>query len=761
MAFTSNTYTATLDIKRRTPHRPLIIEGDAGVQLDLTLADDGAAMDITGLYARCVFRRSDGRTVLVSESDDPCPMTVTKAVGRIVIDVPRTCFRDGDNFLQVQILDGDPDSGTCLSSTFPLLLRAYNCLLTNEAVEESVEFPILEWLIDALRNMDVSITMVSPTTSADASLTLTDGAYHLALTIPKGAKIVDIDVVEGLQSYSMIFTLDDGSIVSCAIPNWVTAEWVAAQNFVDSDGLASELLTYATKQYVTHAIANSGHYTKPSGGIPSTDMTSAVQASLALADSAYQMPNTGIPKSDLDYLVQVALERANNPAEMTGATASADGTAGIVPAPEAGDQGKYLKGNGTWAAIPVFTGAGDSRGAAGLVPPPEIADVDKFLKGDGTWASAGGGTSYTPLVVTYTLSGITSGSSATCDRTFAEINAALQAKTPLEIYYVYNGVVITIDISTLLYEIEGTPVLIHESAFTFRNGESYVGVIMHFYGNENSITFGIIGVSPANNNPQMDGNASPGSSPDYSRGDHVHPTDTSRLATDGNAKDVTIKSTSTTPFTVIPNTAITFETLVNILAGWYYAINLKQDELTAGTGISISNNVISATGGGGSEKVIFISTSDGFDDVKRAYDAGMTCILRTSTVDYVLTYYKYIEGAISQAWFSAEVDGEIKQYHIVNSNNTDTWTASSVTVPVTKYTTLTLATSDWSSSANGYSCSKTVTGMTATSIVWLSYSDTETEITESQSANTLTFTVEDLPSAAITVNVSFVEGVSV
>lgn len=33
---------------------------------------------------------------------------------------------------------------------------------------------------------------------------------------------------------------------------------------------------------------------------------------------------------------------------MTGASASAAGAAGLVPAPAAGSQGKYLKGDGTW-----------------------------------------------------------------------------------------------------------------------------------------------------------------------------------------------------------------------------------------------------------------------------------------------------------------------------------------------------------------------------------------------------------------------------
>lgn len=37
---------------------------------------------------------------------------------------------------------------------------------------------------------------------------------------------------------------------------------------------------------------------------------------------------------------------------MTGATSGTAGTAGYVPAPAAGDEGKYLKGDGTWATVP-------------------------------------------------------------------------------------------------------------------------------------------------------------------------------------------------------------------------------------------------------------------------------------------------------------------------------------------------------------------------------------------------------------------------
>lgn len=41
-----------------------------------------------------------------------------------------------------------------------------------------------------------------------------------------------------------------------------------------------------------------------------------------------------------------------NPDTMTGATADAAGTEGLVPAPVAGSQNKFLKADGTWSDLP-------------------------------------------------------------------------------------------------------------------------------------------------------------------------------------------------------------------------------------------------------------------------------------------------------------------------------------------------------------------------------------------------------------------------
>ncbi|MBO5145000.1 MAG: hypothetical protein J6C19_05635 [Lachnospiraceae bacterium] len=77
---------------------------------------------------------------------------------------------------------------------------------------------------------------------------------------------------------------------------------------------------------------------------------------------------------------------------MTAATASAAGKSGLVPAPAAGKQAAFLRGDGTWA-VPTNTtysamtaATASAAGKSGLVPAPAAGKQAAFLRGDGTWA---------------------------------------------------------------------------------------------------------------------------------------------------------------------------------------------------------------------------------------------------------------------------------------------------------------------------------------------------------------------------------------
>lgn len=64
-------------------------------------------------------------------------------------------------------------------------------------------------------------------------------------------------------------------------------------------------------------------YQKPDGGIPKTDLAAAVQSALDAAVTAYQKPNTGIPKEDMTQEVQTILATASSQAEQIIAEAQA------------------------------------------------------------------------------------------------------------------------------------------------------------------------------------------------------------------------------------------------------------------------------------------------------------------------------------------------------------------------------------------------------------------------------------------------------
>ena len=74
-----------------------------------------------------------------------------------------------------------------------------------------------------------------------------------------------------------------------------------------------------------------------------------------------------------------------------GASASASGGTGLVPAPAQNQQTRFLRADGTWqvpvnTTYSVFDGAnGSAGGSAGLVPAPGAADNHDLLCGDGTW----------------------------------------------------------------------------------------------------------------------------------------------------------------------------------------------------------------------------------------------------------------------------------------------------------------------------------------------------------------------------------------
>ena len=142
---------------------------------------------------------------------------------------------------------------------------------------------------------------------------------------------------------------------------------------IDANGVLSSTDTNTT--YVV--------FTRSANGLAPAAPTGTGTTKYLREDGTWQVP----PDTDTDTNTTYSA--------FTGATASANGTAGLVIAPVIADRVKYLKGDGTWGTptdtdttYTAFTGSTTLvDGAAGLVPKPVVANRLQYLRGDGTWAT--------------------------------------------------------------------------------------------------------------------------------------------------------------------------------------------------------------------------------------------------------------------------------------------------------------------------------------------------------------------------------------
>ena len=180
---------------------------------------------------------------------------------------------------------------------------------------------------------------------------------------------------------------------------YVNVPWTdnnTTYNEATADTLGLVKIGYASngKNYAV-LLANGKMYVNVPWTDNNTTYTQATSDNLGLVKIGYSANGKNYPVA-LDgsgkMYVNVPWTDTNTTySNMGAATSSAAGKAGLVPAPAAGAQGKYLRGDGTWQTPPNTTynnmgGATSSAaGTSGLVPAPAAGKQASFLRGDGTW----------------------------------------------------------------------------------------------------------------------------------------------------------------------------------------------------------------------------------------------------------------------------------------------------------------------------------------------------------------------------------------
>ena len=151
---------------------------------------------------------------------------------------------------------------------------------------------------------------------------------------------------------------------------------------------ADGLMSSSDKSKLDGIASGANKYTHPSY----TSHTSGLYK-VTVDSTGHVSGATAVTKSDITALGIPGQDTNTTYSNMTAATADAAGKSGLVPAPSAGSQTKFLRGDGTWqtptnTTYSTMKGATSSAaGSSGLVPAPASGQQGTFLRGDGTWAN--------------------------------------------------------------------------------------------------------------------------------------------------------------------------------------------------------------------------------------------------------------------------------------------------------------------------------------------------------------------------------------
>lgn len=349
----------------------------------------------------------------------------------------------------------------------------------------------------------------------------------------------------------------------------VTAATAVAKSDITGLGIPAQDTTYESKSAASGGTAvslvttgekytwnNKGSYSKPSGGIPDSDIASA---STWNAKGTYSKPSGGIPKTDLASAVQTSLGKADSALQshqtikqdgVTGATVNRFGTCSTAAATaaktvsittgtfslEAGAMVAVKFSNANSASSPTLNVA--STGAKNIFVNGAQITTNSGAKGllKGTVIFIYDGTQY-HLIGNYYDSNTHRPIQVNGTEILGNNTTALNLKAGSNVTVTNSSGTVTIAATDTTYSSKSAASGGSDVSLV-TTGEKYTWNSKGTYSKPSGgipasdLASGVIPTVPSayTSNPAMDGTASAGSSGSWAKGDHVHPTDTSRQA---------------------------------------------------------------------------------------------------------------------------------------------------------------------------------------------------------------------------------------
>ena len=132
-------FSIALDIKRPTANRDFeVVEGDNGNILEVTLTDDGQAVELSACRVCAIFSKSDGNTA--QQDNDGHGITVTLP-NKLTISLYTTSVAPGLVECELQVYSGGEHTTLVTSAKFNFMCR--RGIANDDTIEATGEWPIL------------------------------------------------------------------------------------------------------------------------------------------------------------------------------------------------------------------------------------------------------------------------------------------------------------------------------------------------------------------------------------------------------------------------------------------------------------------------------------------------------------------------------------------------------------------------------------------------------------------------------------------
>ena len=211
-------------------------------------------------------------------------------------------------------------------------------------------------------------------------------------------------IASGANNYAHpTFTARNAGLYKITVNNQghVTAATAVVKGDITALGIPSTNTTYNNATTSTDGLMSSEDKTKLDGIAtgankythPSYTARTSGLYKITVDASGHVSAVTTVTKADITALGIPGSDTNTTYSAFKGATSSAAGGTGLVPAPAAGYTSRYLRGDGTWQTPPNTTystfkaATASAAGGSGLVPAPAAGENDEYLRGDGTWAT--------------------------------------------------------------------------------------------------------------------------------------------------------------------------------------------------------------------------------------------------------------------------------------------------------------------------------------------------------------------------------------